>query len=340
MRKAIITGVTGQDGMYLAKLLLDKGYQVVGIDRRTSMPTNGRLSLLRGTPNFVVVPGDITDVSSIKNHVQSFQPNEFYHLAAQSDVGLSWGLAINTAEITGIGTLNCLEALRQDKPDCRFYFAGSSEQFGNATDDALNELSVMQPESPYAAAKVFGYNISQVYRKSYDMFVSCGMLFNHESPIRGDNFVTRKITQGLARVKHGLAAHVELGNMDARRDWGFAGDYVKAMHAILQQPEPDNFVIGTGTAYSVREFFEAACRFFDLDPEVVYKVNPKYMRPNDVKCLLADPTKAKSVLGWEPSLDFDGLVRLMCSYDHCLESPHDEDRRQADQYLFPQEVTK
>lgn len=340
MRKAIVTGVTGQDGFYLARHLLQNGYQVIGIDRRTSLPTDGRLTLLRGTPNFVIVPGDITDISSIKNHIVSFQPDEFYHLAAQSDVGVSWNLAINTAEITGVGTLNCLEALRQDRPDCRFYFAGSSEQFGNATDDALDETSVMQPESPYAAAKVFGYDISQVYRRSYDMFISCGILFNHESPIRGENFVTRKITQGLARVKHGLATHVELGNMDAKRDWGFAGDYVRAMHAILQLDEPDNFVIGTGNTYSVREFFVAACKFFDLDPDQVYKVNPKYMRPNDVKCLQAKPDKAKQILNWEPSVDFDGLVAMMCNYDYCLESPHDSERRQAEQYLFPQEVTR
>jgi len=336
-KTALITGITGQDGFYLTHFLLEQGYRVVGLVRRTSLPTNARLRTLRGSPNLHLIHGDVTDVTSIQKAVSTFQPDEFYHLAAQSHVAMSWEYPLATADITGIGVLNCLEALRQEKPDCRFYFAGSSEQFGNSIeniDGALNEDSPMEPDSPYAAAKVFGYNITKVYRRSFDMFATCGILFNHESPLRGEEFVTRKITSNLARVAWGLQEHVELGNMDACRDWGFAGDYVRGMHAMLQHDEPDDFVIATGETYSVRQFFNQCCEWFDLDPEVVYKVNPKFMRPKDVEVLLGDSSKAQNTLGWKPECGFDNLVNKMCNYDYHLQSPDPSVSRKSDEYLF------
>lgn len=350
-KTAIVTGITGQDGFYLTHYLLEQGYRVVGLVRRTSLPTQTRLRTLRGSPNLHLVHGDITDIASVQKAVKEFRPDEFYHLAAQSHVAMSWEYPLATADITGIGVLNCLEAIRQEKPDCRFYFAGSSEQFGNSfskekpkfTKDnmslnmqpaMLDEDSLMAPESPYAAAKVFGYHITQVYRRSFDMFATCGVLFNHESPVRGEEFVTRKITSNLARVKWGLQEYVELGNMDACRDWGFAGDYVRAMHAMLQQDTPDDFVIATGKTYSVKHFFNKCCAWFDLDPEKVYRVNPAFMRPKDVEVLLGDSSKAQAALNWKPECDFDQLVEKMCQYDYHLQSPDPSYSRKADEYLF------
>lgn len=334
-KTAIITGVTGQDGFYLTNHLLNLGYQVVGLVRRTSTPNDVRLRTLRGSPNLHIVHADVTDLSSLQSVVRAFQPHEFYHLAAQSHVAMSWNYPLTTAGITGIGTLNCLEAIRQEKPDCRFYFAGSSEQFGNSfVKEMLDENSLMDPESPYAAAKVFGYNISRVYRRSFGMFTSCGILFNHESPLRGEEFVTRKITTNLARVAWGLQEYVELGNLNACRDWGFAGDYVRAMHAMLQHDTPDDFVIATGNTYSVKSFFEACCWWFGLEPEKVYKINPKFMRPKDVEVLLGDSHKAQKLLGWKPECDFERLVDKMCRYDYHLQSPDPAYVRKADEYLF------
>lgn len=340
-KTALITGITGQDGFYLASYLLEHGYRVIGFVRRTSLPTSERLRTLLGSPNLHLVHGDVTDISSIQKAVKEFRPDEFYHLAAQSHVAMSWEYPLATAEISGMGVLNCLEAIRQEKSDCRFYFAGSSEQFGNTATHtlngsaaSLNELSEMNPESPYAAAKVFGYNITQVYRRSFDMFASCGILFNHESPLRGEEFVTRKISRGLARVKWGLQEHVELGNMEACRDWGFAGDYVKAMHLMLQHDSPDDFVVATGKTYSVKKFFDECCIRFDLNPEEVYRANPKYMRPKDVEVLIGDSTKAQNLLGWKPDCIFDELVDKMCRYDYHLQSPDPKFVRKADEYLF------
>lgn len=334
---AIITGITGQDGYYLTKHLLQLGYRVIGIVRRTSTTSLDRLRTLRGSPNLHLVNGDVTDIVSVQKAVRQFRPDEFYHLAAQSHVALSWEYPLATAEITGLGVLNCLEAIRQEKSDCRFYFAGSSEQFGNPIQDGkvaiLNEESPMEPESPYAAAKVFGYNITNVYRRSFDMFASAGILFNHESPLRGEEFVTRKITSNLAKVKWGLQEHVELGNMSACRDWGFAGDYVKAMHAILQHDYPDDFVIATGETHSVRDFFNACCSWFDLNPEEVYKVNPRFMRPKDVEVLLGDSSKAQQTLSWSPNCGFAELVDKMCQYDYHLQSPDHTVSRKADQFI-------
>jgi len=341
-KTAIVTGITGQDGFYLAHYLLSLGYRVIGVVRRTSMPTDCRLRTLRGSPNLHLVQGDVTDISSLQKAVRDFAPDEFYHLGAQSHVAMSWEYPLATADITGIGVLNCLEAIHTEKPDCRFYFAGSSEQFGNSIgkpiegeiQNYLNEDSPMHPESPYAVSKVFGYNMTRVYRRSFDMFASCGILFNHESPVRGEEFVTRKITSQLARVKWGLQEYVELGNMDACRDWGFAGDYVRGMHAILQHDEPDDFVLATGETNSVKTFFQRCCQWFDLDPDEVYKVNPKFMRPKDINVLLGDSLKARSTLGWEPTCAFDQLVDKMCQYDYHLQSPDPAYTRQADEFLF------
>ena len=318
--KAIITGVTGQDGFYLSRWLLSLGYEVIGIRRRKANPTTAdeRMERLRDTvPNFHLVDGDITDMSSIMSVMSIFEPDEFYHLAAQSHVGKSWGMAGATLQITGIGTYNCLEAVRRVRPDCHFYFAGSSEQFGNTGlgSTVLDETSAMHPESPYAAAKVLGYNLAQVYRHSYDMFVSCGILFNHESPIRGEEFVTRKITSQLARIKSGTQKKLSLGNIYATRDWGFAGDYVKAMHAMLHIDEPGDFVIATGENHSVGEFLDLACDFYDLNREEVLDIDPSMMRPQDVQDLLGDASRAKRLLGWEPETTFNGLVETMCEFD-------------------------
>jgi len=337
-KTAIISGVGGQDGMYLSHYLLSLGYRVVGIRRRTSTPNLVRLRTLIGSPNFHIVDGDITDISSLQDIVRQFQPHEFYHLAAQSHVAMSWKYPIATCEMTGLGVLNCLEALKQVKPDCRFYFAGSSEQFGNPIHNgkvvSLDENTPMEPESPYAAAKVFGYNIAHVYRRSFGMYTACGILFNHESPLRGEEFVTRKITSNLARVKWGLQDCVELGNMDAQRDWGFAGDYVKAMHGMLQLDTPDDFVIATGSTHSVRKFFDACCNWFELDPEKVYRINPAFKRPKDVEVLLGDSSKARKKLNWYPECDFDQLVDKMCRYDYHLQSPEPNLFRRADEFLF------
>jgi len=356
-KTAVITGITGQDGFYLTRHLLDLGYRVVGIIRRTSTPSDIRLRTLKGSPNLHLVHGDITDLPSIQAVVSKFQPDEFYHLAAQSHVALSWEYPVSTADITGLGVLNCLEAIRQTKPDCKFYQAGSSEQFGNSLPTGnerayvpgvgyrgmgvqpeqgtvkLSETSTMAPESPYAVAKVFGFNMTSCYRRSFDMFAVTGILFNHESPLRGENFVTRKITSQLARIKWGLQDKIQLGNMDACRDWGFSGDYVKAMHLMLQTDEPDDFVIATGNTHSVRKFYEAACRWFELDPNEVLEINPAFMRPKDIDVLLGDPRKAEDLLGWKPECQFDELVDKMCRYDHHLQSPDPAFFRKADEFV-------
>jgi GDPmannose 4,6-dehydratase len=247
-----------------------------------------------------------------------------------------------TAEATGIGVLNCLEALRLEKPDCHFYQAGSSEQFGNTIGKAiegeiqhyLSEESPMQPESPYAAAKCYGHDIVQVYRRSYDMHASCGILFNHESPLRGETFVTRKITRALTRIRYGLDSHISLGNTAACRDWGFAGDYVKAMHLMLQQDSPDDYVIATGETHSVQEFLEVACEFFGLTPEEVLKIDNQYKRPKDVEVLLGDASKAECELGWKREKSFKDLVHVMCEHDLRYHSPDAEFQGRADEYLF------
>lgn len=336
--KAVITGVTGQDGFYLTRLLLGKGYQVIGVRRRTSLPTDRRLAQFRGTPNFVLVDGDVTDQGSIEQIVGDFKPTEFYHLAAQSHVQRSWDYPSTTAQTTGLGTLNCLEAIRRTYPQCRFYFAGSSEQFGNAAEGggSLDENSPMVPESPYAAAKVFGYNITQVYRRSYKMFAACGILFNHESPMRGEEFVTRRITMGLARIKHGLQTKLTLGNLAAKRDWGFAGDYVEAMWKMLQIDHPMDFVVATGETHSVQDFVDFACEFYKLDPKEVITTDPKLFRPKDVNVLIGNPRLARKQLQWEAKTRFTDLVNAMCQYDLYHTSPNPALRATAEDLLLQQ----
>lgn len=326
-KTAVVTGCTGQDGYYLTKHLLSQGYQVIGVRRRSASPGDAvrRVEKIRdGTPNFHLVDGDVTDMASMRDVVGTFKPDHFYHLAAQSHVAKSWSYPEATAQITGLGVLNCLEAIRREQDQCRFYFAGSSEQFGNSSGGTrrLTEDSPMSPESPYAAAKVFGFNMVGVYRRSYGLHASCGILFNHESPLRGEEFVTRKITSQLARVKHGQQATVKLGNTAAKRDWGFAGDYVVAMHKMLQQETPGDFVVGTGTAYSVQDFVNAACAYYKLDPSRVVEIDEEFMRPQDVNHLLADASKAQRVLGWRPSVEFGQLVSMMCRYDEYFMHPN------------------
>ena len=334
-KTAIITGVSGQDGFYLSKYLLGLNYRVVGVIRRTSNPSDIRLRTLKGSPNFHLVNGDVTDISSIQNIIRKFQPDEFYNLGAQSHVALSWQYPTTTAEITGMGVLNCLEAIHQAKPDCKFYQAGSSEQFGNSLSkgNKLNETSSMWPESPYAVAKVFGHNMTACYRRSFDMFAVAGILFNHESPLRGDNFVTRKITSQLARIHWGLQRNIELGNMDACRDWGFSGDYIKAMHSMLQYESPEDFVIATGQTHSVRKFFESCCAWFDLEPGDVLVINKSLMRPKDIDVLIGDASKANELLGWKPECNFDQLVEKMCQYDFHLQSPNPDTFKKADEFI-------
>lgn len=337
-KTAIITGVSGQDGFYLSKYLLGLNYRVIGVLRRTSNPSDIRLRTLKGSPNFHLVNGDITDQSSLQNIMKNFQPDEFYNLAAQSHVALSWQYPITTAEITGMGVLNCLEAIHQIKPDCKFYQAGSSEQFGNTYQRVgkpimLSEQSTMAPESPYAVAKTFGFNMTACYRRSFDMFAVTGILFNHESPLRGDNFVTRKITSQLARIHWGLQDKIELGNIEACRDWGFSGDYVKAMHAMLQYGSPEDFVIATGQTHSVRKFFNMCCEWFDVKAEDHLVINQSLMRPKDVEVLIGDASKANNLLGWRVECGFEELVEKMCQYDYHLQSPNQELFRKADEFV-------
>lgn len=335
-KKAVITGVTGQDGFYLTQLLLTElGYEVIGVVRRTSLPTDARINAFRPSPCFHLVDGDVTDAASLTEIVGDFKPDHFYHLAAQSHVGKSWNYPVATANTTGMGTLNCLDAIRKGSPNTRFYFAGSSEMFGNATDGSfmLNEDSPMMPESPYAVSKLFGYHMTRTYRRSYGMHASNGILFNHESPLRGQEFVTRKITMHLARIKHGLQDHIELGNLDAKRDWGHARDYVRAMYMMLEADEPDDYVVATGQTYSVRQFLEACCEEFGLDPEQVVRINQDLIRPKDVNVLIGDWNKAKKKLGWRPETDFKELVREMCEHDRIYCHPDPAKRALSDQFV-------
>lgn len=345
--KAVITGVTGQDGFYLTHYLLQKGYQVIGIDRRKSGETDPKLRMFKGTPNFIQITADVTDISSIQDVLNSFKPDEFYHLAAQSHVGVSYKNPFTTSDIVAFGTLVCLEAIRDICPKCKFYFAGSSEQFGNTIAKSgysrggffpLNEGSSMHPVSPYAVSKLFGYHMTKTYRRSYGMFASCGILFNHESPVRGLGFVTRKITHALANIHHGKQGILELGNLDARRDWGFAGDYIKAMHAILQHDKPDDFVIATGRDYSVEEFL---CRALDWYKtrhgrgwDDCVEVNKELFRPSDVNVLVGDTRKANAMLGWEPKITFEQLTDAMCEYDYHLCSDDPNLSRQAERFML------
>jgi GDPmannose 4,6-dehydratase len=312
-RVALITGITGQDGSYLAELLLDKGYRVVGMTRRSSTNTDERISHL--ADRLELVQGDLLDQVSIMSALRDVRPSEVYNLAAQSFVPTSWNQPVLTGEFTGLGVTRMLEAIRQVDPAIRFYQASSSEMFGKVREVPQTELTPFHPRSPYGVAKAYGHFLTVNYRESYGMFAVSGILFNHESPRRGLEFVSRKITDGAARIAVGLATELRMGNIDAERDWGFAGDYVRAMWLMLQQSEPADFVVGTGIAHSVRELCRIAFERLDLDYERHVVVDPALFRPAEVDHLLADPSRARSELGWAPETDFQTLVEMMVDAD-------------------------
>jgi len=317
-KRALITGVTGQDGAYLAQLLLTKGYEVYGFVSRRVNQSYGNLDYLGITNKISFVHGDITDISSINHAVKISRPHEVYNLAAMSFVGLSWQEPIHTANVDALGPLYMLEALRLHSPDTKMYQASTSEMFGNSMEDdeTQNELTPFRPRSPYGFAKVFAHNAIVNYRESYSMFTCSGILFNHESPIRGKEFVTRKITDGVARIKSGLQDTIELGNLDSRRDWGFAGDYVEAMWAMMQQEQPDDYVIATGKTWSIEELCNAAFSAAGINDWSSHVVqNPAFMRPAELYHLKGDPKKAKEKLGWEPKTRFEDLISMMVEAD-------------------------
>ncbi len=313
MPKALITGVTGQDGSYLAELLLTKGYEVVGMVRRTSHHSYERIEHL--LERIEVVAADLLDQHSLTAVMQDSRPDEVYNLAAQSYVPTSWTQPVLTGEFTALGVTRILEAIRLAHPTAKFYQASSSEMFGRVTETPQRETTPFYPRSPYGVAKVYGHWITVNYRESYDLFAVSGILFNHESPRRGIEFVTRKVTDGVARIKLGMAREIRLGNLDARRDWGFAGDYVDAMWRMLQQPSPQDFVIGTGQAHSVRDLVEAAFGHVGLDWQEHVVTDPKFIRPAEVDLLLADASKACRELGWTPKVEFRQLVAMMVEAD-------------------------
>jgi GDPmannose 4,6-dehydratase len=313
MPKALITGVTGQDGSYLAEFLLAKGYQVIGVVRRTSHDSYERIDHL--LERIEVVPADLLDQHSLTVVLQETRPDEVYNLAAQSYVPTSWNQPVLTGEFTALGVTRILEAIRLVHPSARFYQASSSEMFGKVTETPQSEKTSFYPRSPYGVAKVYGHWITVNYRESYDLFAVSGILFNHESPRRGIEFVTRKVTDGVARIKLGLAKELRLGNLDARRDWGYAGDYVEAMWLMLQQRVPRDYVIGTGETHSVRELVDLAFSRVGLDYREYVVSDPKYYRPAEVDLLLADPRVARQELGWKPKVSFKDLVEMMVDAD-------------------------
>jgi GDPmannose 4,6-dehydratase len=312
-KKAFITGITGQDGSYLAELLLAKGYEVHGLVRRSSSFNTWRIDAVRD--RLFLHYGDLVDQNSLVRTLDLVSPDEIYNLAAQSHVKVSFEMPEYTGNVTALGVLRLLDAVRELELPARVYQAGSSEMFGLVAETPQAEATPFHPRSPYGCAKVFGHWISVNYREGYGMHVSNGILFNHESPRRGENFVTRKITMGIAAIKQGRAKDLPLGNLDAKRDWGFAGDYVDAMWRMLQQEQPGDYVVATGETHSVREFCEEAFSYAGLDWRKYVVVDPKYFRPSEVDLLLGDPTKARKILGWQPKLDFKGLVRQMVDAD-------------------------
>jgi GDPmannose 4,6-dehydratase len=312
-RKAFITGITGQDGSYLAEFLLAKGYEVHGLVRRSSSFNTWRIDRIRDRVRLHY--GDLVDTYSLVRTLETIQPDEVYNLAAQSHVRVSFDMPEYTADVTAVGVLRLLDAVRELKMNVRVYQAGSSEMFGKVHETPQRETTPFHPRSPYAAAKVFAHYMAMNYREGYGMHISNGILFNHESPRRGENFVTRKITLGLAAIKQGRARELKLGNLEAKRDWGFAGDYVEAMWLMLQQPTPDDYVVATGETHSVQEFLEEACAYAGLDWRQHVKIDPKYFRPAEVDLLLGDASKASKVLGWKPKVGFKELVRLMVDAD-------------------------
>jgi len=319
MTTALITGITGQDGSYLAEFLLARGYHVHGFKRRSSSFNTGRVDHLyqdlhSAGARFILHYADLADSSSLARLLSDIRPNEIYNLGAQSHVKVSFETPEYTADIVALGALRLLEALRHARLDCRFYQASSSEMYGS-TPPPQSETSPFHPRSPYGCAKVFGHNIVVNYRESYGLHASSGILFNHESPRRGETFVTRKITRAVARIRQGLQSKLYLGNLDARRDWGYAPDYVRAMWLMLQQDQPGDYVIGTGESHSVQEFVQLAFSAAGLDWQKYVEVDPQYFRPAEVDNLVADASKARRTLGWEPSVTFPDLVRLMVESD-------------------------
>lgn len=312
-KTALITGITGQDGSYLAELLLDKGYRVCGMVRRSSSENCQRIEHL--TNRIELYQGDLLDQISIARVLEQVQPGEVYNLAAQSFVPTSWHQPVLTAEFTAVGVTRMLDALRQVCPKARFYQASSSEMFGKVRETPQSEATPFHPRSPYGVAKVYGHYITVNYRESYDLFACSGILFNHESPRRGLEFVTRKISDGVARVKLGLADELRLGNLQAKRDWGFAGDYVRAMWLMLQQEQPGDYVIGTGQTHSVEDFVRLAFTHVELDWRRYVVVDPQFYRPAEVDLLLANPAMARDQLGWQPQVSFEELVRMMVDAD-------------------------
>ncbi len=343
MKRALITGITGQDGSYLAELLLDKGYEVWGLIRRSSSFNTERIEHLYQDPHkedvrLKLAYGDLGDTSSIENVLYDVKPDEVYNLGAQSHVRVSFDIPEYTADVTGMGTVRVLEAMRRTGIKAKFYQASSSELYGKVVETPQRETTPFHPRSPYAAAKAYAFYITQNYREAYGMFAVNGILFNHESPRRGETFVTRKITRAATRIKLGLQSNLYLGNLDAKRDWGFAGDYVEGMWRMLQAEEPDDYVLATGETYSVREFLEETFGCLDLDFKEFVKHDPRYDRPAEVDLLLGDATKARQELGWEPKVGFKDLVKMMVDADLRLaerektlkDAGYSEERRSQD----------
>jgi len=312
-KRAVVTGITGQDGSYLAELLLEKGYEVTGVVRRSSAPNLWRIEHL--LDRLTLRPADLLDQLSLMRIVDDVRPHEYYNLAAMSFVPASWDQPMLTGEFNSQGVTRTLEAIRQVDPGIRFYQASSSEMFGRVREVPQTELTPFYPRSPYGVSKVFAHYITVNYRESYGMFAVSGILFNHESPRRGLEFVTRKVTDGVARIKLGLADALTLGNLDARRDWGFAGDYVRAMWLMLQQDQADDYVIATGVDHSVQDLVETAFGHAGLDWRKHVRTDPALLRPAEVDHLIGDPSKARRVLGWEPSVDFERLIAMMVDAD-------------------------
>jgi GDPmannose 4,6-dehydratase len=315
-KKALITGVTGQDGSYLAEFLLEKGYDVTGMVRRSSTEKFDRIEHIKDKVN--IQQADLLDQYSLIKLLDDVQPDEIYNLAAMSFVPTSWNQPVLTAEFTAIGVTRMLEAVRAVNPKIRFYQASSSEMFGKVKDVPQHEKTPFHPRSPYGVAKIYGHWITVNYRESYDIFGVSGILFNHESPRRGLEFVTRKVTYNAAKIKLGLASELRMGNLEAKRDWGFAGDYVEAMWLMLQQSEPDDYVIATGQTHSVRELVQTAFHYLDLDYRDYVKVDERFIRPAEVDLLIGDSSKAMKAMGWKPKVDFPGLIKMMVDADLAL----------------------
>jgi len=312
-KRALITGISGQDGSYLAELLLEQGYEVVGMVRRSSVDRFDRISHLIDSVR--LIQGDLLDIHSLVSVVREVRPTEVYNLAAQSFVPTSWSQPILTAEFTALGVTRLLEAIRLVDPEIRFYQASSSEMFGKVRETPQTELTPFYPRSPYGVAKAYGHYITVNYRESYGLFAVSGILFNHESPRRGLEFVTRKVTDGVAKIKCGVANELRLGNLDAKRDWGFAGDYVRAMWLMLQQDTPDDYVVATGKTWTVQQLVECAFAAADLDWTRFVKIDEQFMRPAEVDLLVGDPSRAEKDLGWKPAVSFEKMIEMMVTHD-------------------------